>query len=103
MLKFWDKHIVGELASRMSEDLVLKYSLSEDNLKGLQYASKPGKFVGGKTTYVRIFNPSLLKNGVTLIKRYDDLATQVAAILFEGRIEGGRLFDIFDRRPATQA
>ena len=103
MLKFWNKSLVGELASRMSEDLVAKFSLNEDSLKGLQYASKPGKFVGGKTTYIRIFNPALLKNGVTLIQKYDDLTSQVAAILFEGRLEGGRLFDIFDRRPATQS
>lgn len=101
MFKFWNRNKVDDITKVMSEQLISQYSLSEDNLKGFRYASRPGKFVGEKTTYVRIFDPSLLKHGVNLIQRFDDLTPQVAAIRFEARMIGGRLIDLFDRRPTA--
>jgi hypothetical protein len=103
MWKFWNTNKVEDITMVMSGQLDSKYSLGKDKLSGLRYASKPGKFVGQKATYVRIFAPELLKKGVNLdfIRRYDDLTTQVGAVLFEARLVGGRLIDIFDRRTAA--
>jgi hypothetical protein len=103
MWNFWNSNKVEDITNVMSEQLASQYSLGEDKLKGLRYASKAGKFVGQKATYVRIFAPALLKKGVNLdfIRRYDDLSSRVDAVLFESRLAGGRLIDVFDRRPVA--
>lgn len=101
MLKFWNSNKVKDLPKALSEELAWHYSLTKDFLKGLRYASRAGSFVGKKTTYVRIFDPALLVNGVSLIRRYDDLTDQTDAVLFEGRVAGDRIVELFDRRPTV--
>jgi hypothetical protein len=97
--KFWKKNKVGNLPVMMSQQLEAEYSLSQEILKGLRYASRPGRFVGENTTYFRVFDPGLLEAS-QVIRGYNDLSSRLSAVLFHGRWKGGRIVEVADIRPS---
>lgn len=98
--KIWKNTNAGKLPQAMSRQLGSHYSLSQEMLDRLMYASRPGQFVGTKTTFIRIFDPSLLENTAQAIRRYKDLDAHKSAIHFEGRWQSGGLADVSDLRTA---
>ncbi len=100
-LKFWkaaeEKDVMSE---RLVNHLSWKFSLDEDTLRRLRFASKPGSIGVRKTTYIRVFDPVLL-NGAQAIEGYDNLDSYQEAVLFEGRWHDNRVDDLVDVRSAS--
>ena len=100
-LKFWkaaeEKDV---MPGRLVNHLSWKFSLDEDTLRRLRFASKPGSIGVRKTTYIRVFDPVLL-NGAQSIEGYDDLDSYQEAILFEGRWHDNRVDDLVDVRSSS--
>lgn len=88
------------MPERLVNHLSWRFSLDEDTLRRLRYASKPGRNGVQKTTFIRVFDPVLL-NGAQVIEGYDDLNSYQEAILFEGRWHDNRVDDLVDLRPAN--
>ena len=100
-LRFWKREKAGLLNESLRRQLQDRYSLDSEILKRLSYVSRPGIFDDNKTTYIRIYDPSLLDGGVQTVSRYTGLDNQMPALLFEGRLTR-RVFDsVSDFRPNT--
>jgi hypothetical protein len=96
--KVWDRKKITDLSSAISEYLVKTYSLPSDQAAKLQMACRSGKYVGDSTTYVRVFDPSLVRDQTVPIRSYQDLNAAKGAVLFEGRWQSGRFVDVNDLR-----
>jgi hypothetical protein len=98
--KIWKRNKVGNLTQTMSQQLGTEYSISQETLNGLRYASRPGRFVEEDTTYFRVFDPGLLEAS-QVIRSYNALTNRLSAVLFQGRWKGGRILEISDLRPSS--
>lgn len=98
--QFWNNgNKVGNLPERMARQIGWKFGLDVETMKGLQHASTQGPM---KTLLVRVFDPKLLVDGTSAIRRYGDLDSQQSAIQFECRWypRSSKLNNIVDLRPA---
>jgi hypothetical protein len=96
--KIWDRKKVQQLTVAISEHLMRTYSLTAEHTAKLQMASRAGTFVGDSTTYVRVFDPSLITANRPPVQSYKDLNASKGAVLFEGRWQDRRFVDVSDLR-----
>jgi hypothetical protein len=101
--QFWksEENKVASVPQRISRYLGWRFSLDADTLARLRYTSKPGRIGAQRTTYIRVFDPALLKEEAQIIRGYGDLDAHESAIQFEGRYHRIRFDDFVDRRVAT--
>lgn len=97
-LRLWKGERGGLLSEKLLRQLRRHHSLDGETLKRLRYVSKPGMFAGRKTSYIRIYDPSLWNSSVQKVSRDTDLDNRPPVLLFEGRLNQGKFESTADYR-----
>lgn len=96
--RLWPQRQPGKLSDKARSTLESQYAFDSKSTEGLLCLEKPGKFSGRRVRNIRIFDPTLVRNGGKSVRTYDDLLVHRRALLFEGHIEKDGSVRLSDRR-----
>ena len=102
---FWQKPVAQELSEQLKERLISEFALDPPKVDKMRFSGKKGHYSNRPVKYIRIYDPTLIKDGEVATPSYDALVQipdNRRALLFEGRIEATeRVYLIDQRTPAA--
>jgi hypothetical protein len=88
--QFWRQPTPKKLSAVVLKTLLSQFVLDPLLVDRIRYLSRNGRFSGRRSQYIRIFDPSLIGELVTVGAAFDDFSDNQdhrGALLFEGRTE----------------
>ena len=87
----WRKAAPRTLSHQLKAAVMAQFPLNSQMVDTMRFYSRMGSFANRRAEYIRIFDPSLIKEGDLATTSYDAFAltdTCRSALLFEGHIQG---------------
>ena len=85
MRLFWQKPSVGPLSATVTDALINRRGLRQEDTTLLRMVEEKGTYAGRPVTYFRVFNPASLRAAGIAVSGYGDLDS--VPDLFAGHIE----------------
>jgi len=76
----------------LSEELLTRYQVSEEELRLLRSVERPGKFAGRPASYVRVYRADRAEARGAKVRSYDDLSLYPELVVYEGHVEKGDIY-----------